>query len=102
MIRLIWQEQHIVTHNKKLMNYNNPLRRVFICLVFEVWYSTKNARGRVMNNFRDRLKEPTSYLGLASVFQGIGECLQGNYESGIPLVLLGLVGIFKAERSNAK
>ena len=56
----------------------------------------------MMNNFKDRLKEPTSYLGLASVFQGIGECLQGNYESGLPLVFLGLVGIFKAERGNAK
>lgn len=55
-----------------------------------------------MHDFKDRLKEPTSYLGLASIFQGIGECLQGNYESGLPLVLLGLVGIFKAERSNAK
>ena len=39
-----------------------------------------------MHDLKDRLKEPTSYLGLASVFQGIGECLQGNYESGIPLV----------------
>ena len=47
----------------------------------------------VMNNFKDRLKEPTSYLGLASIFQGIGECMQGNYESGLPLVFLGLVGI---------
>ncbi len=55
-----------------------------------------------MHDLKDRLKEPSSYLGLASVFQGIGECLQGNYESGLPLVLLGLVGIFKAERSNAK
>jgi len=55
-----------------------------------------------MNNFKDRLKEPTSYLGLASVFQGIGECLQGNYQSGLPLIVLGFVGIFKAERNNAK
>jgi len=55
-----------------------------------------------MHDFKDRLKEPTSYLGLASVFQGIGECLQGDYQSGIPLVFLGLVGIFKAERGNAK
>ena len=77
-------------------------RGFIFCLVFSLWYSTKNARGRVMNNFRDRLKEPTSYLGLASIFQGIGECMQGNYESGLPLVFLGLVGIFKAERGNAK
>lgn len=59
-------------------------------------------RGKTMNNFKDRLKEPTSYLGLASVFQGIGECLQGNYQSGLPLIVLGFVGIFKAERNNAK
>ena len=58
--------------------------------------------GNIMHDLKDRLKEPSSYLGLASVFQGIGECLQGNYQSGIPLVFLGLVGIFKAERNNAK
>jgi hypothetical protein len=75
-------------------------RGFFYYLKFDVWYIIKNNEGIIM--LKDRLKEPSSYLGLASVFQGIGECLQGNYESGIPLVLLGLVGIFKAERSNAK
>ena len=77
-------------------------RGFFYCLFFDVWYIIKNNEGVIMHDLKDRLKEPTSYLGLASVFQGIGECLQGNYESGLPLVLLGLVGIFKAERGNAK
>jgi hypothetical protein len=77
-------------------------KEVFYCLFFDVWYIIKNNEGVIMHDLKDRLKEPTSYLGLASVFQGIGECLQGNYESGLPLVLLGLVGIFKAERGNAK
>ena len=69
--------------------------------IWRVVYCQKT-EGNIMHDLKDRLKEPSSYLGLASVFQGIGECLQGNYESGIPLVFLGLVGIFKAERGNAK
>lgn len=52
-----------------------------------------------MHDLKDRLKEPSSYLGLASVFQGIGECLKGDYANGIPLIVLGLIGVFKAENT---
>jgi hypothetical protein len=84
------------------MNYNNPPSAGFLLpKIWRVVYCQKT-EGNIMHDLKDRLKEPSSYLGLASVFQGIGECLQGNYESGIPLVFLGLVGIFKAERGNAK
>ena len=84
------------------MNYNNPPSAAFFIAQNLTCGIVQKTGGNIMHDLKDRLKEPTSYLGLASVFQGIGECLQGNYESGLPLVLLGLVGIFKAERGNAK
>ncbi len=52
-----------------------------------------------MHDFKDRLKEPSSYAGLAAVFQGVGECLKGDYASGVPLIVLGLLGVFKKEQS---
>ena len=55
-----------------------------------------------MHDLKDRLKEPSSYLGIGAVFQGIGECLKGDYANGIPLIVLGLIGVFKAENVGAK
>lgn len=52
-----------------------------------------------MDSIKDRLKEPSSYAGLAAVFQGVGECLKGDYASGVPLIVLGLLGVFKKEQS---
>jgi hypothetical protein len=51
-----------------------------------------------MNNLLERAKEPSSYLGIGAVFQGVGECLNGDYGNGVPLIVLGLMGIFKAEK----
>lgn len=55
-----------------------------------------------MYNLKDRLKEPSSYAGIAAVFQGVGECLKGDYANGVSLIVLGLVALFKSEQSNAK
>jgi len=52
-----------------------------------------------MNNLLERAKEPSSYLGIGAVFQGVGECLKGDYANGIPLIVLGLIGVFKAENT---
>jgi hypothetical protein len=55
--------------------------------------------GNIMHDLKDRLKEPSSYAGLAAVFQGVGECLKGDYATGVPLIVLGLLGVFKKEQS---
>lgn len=55
--------------------------------------------GGGMNNLLERAKEPSSYLGIGAVFQGVGECLKGDYANGIPLIVLGLIGILKAENT---
>ena len=52
-----------------------------------------------MDSVKDRLKEPSSYAGLAAAFQGVGECLKGDYASGVPLIVLGLLSVFKKEQS---
>ena len=44
-----------------------------------------------------RFKEPSSFAGFALVFNGISECMTGNYQSGLPNIVLGLVAIFKKE-----
>ena len=45
----------------------------------------------------DRLKEPSSYAGLALFFNGISDCLTGNYQSGVPSIILGIVAVVKKE-----
>lgn len=55
-----------------------------------------------MHDLKDRLKEPSSYAGLAAVFQGVGECLKGDYANGVSLIVLGLVAVFKGEQLNAR
>ena len=52
-----------------------------------------------MDSIKDRLKEPSSYAGLAAVFQGGGECLKGDYARGVPLIVLGLLKKKKKEQS---
>ena len=52
-----------------------------------------------MDSIKDRLKEPSSYAGLAAVFQGVGLCLNRDFTSDVPLVVLGLLGVFKKEQS---
>ena len=52
----------------------------FYCHKFKVCYIVSNIGARVMN----RLKEPSSYAGLALIFNGISDCMTGNYQSGIP------------------
>lgn len=75
--------------------------RLFYCLNFNLCYSLTNQQeGDIMYNLKDRLKEPSSYAGLAAVFQGVGECLKGDYANGLPLIVLGLLGVFKAEKNN--
>jgi len=49
----------------------------------------------------NRLKEPSSFAGLALIFNGISDCMTGNYQSGVPSIVLGLVAVFKKE-SGAK
>ena len=45
----------------------------------------------------NRLKEPSSYAGLALIFNGISDCMTGNYQSGVPSIILGLVAVLKKE-----
>ncbi len=56
-------------------------------------YIVSNIGARVMN----RLKEPSSYAGLALIFNGISDCMTGNYQSGVPSIILGLVAVLKKE-----
>ena len=60
-------------------------------------YIVSNIGARVMN----RLKEPSSYAGLALIFNGISDCMTGNYQSGVPGIILGIVAVVKKE-SGAK
>ena len=60
-------------------------------------YIVFNIGARVMN----RLKEPSSFAGLALIFNGISDCMTGNYQSGIPSIILGIVAVVKKE-SGAK
>ena len=70
---------------------------LFYCHKFKVCYIVSNIGARVMN----RLKEPSSYAGLALIFNGISDCMTGNYQSGIPSIILGIVAVVKKE-SGAK
>ena len=60
-------------------------------------YIVFNIGARVMN----RLIEPSSFAGLALIFNGISDCMTGNYQSGIPSIILGIVAVVKKE-SGAK
>ena len=60
---------------------------------YYVLYFVSNIGARVMN----RLKEPSSYAGLALIFNGISDCMTGNYQSGVPSIILGLVAVLKKE-----
>jgi len=63
--------------------------------ILELCYIVFNIGARVMN----RLKEPSSYAGLALIFNGISDCMTGNYQSGVPSIILGLVAVVKKENS---
>jgi len=52
-----------------------------------------------MHDLKDRLKEPSSYAGIGLVFNGISDCLSGNYQTGILNIVLGLAAVFKHEQS---
>ena len=65
----------------------------FYCHNFIMCYIVSNIGARVMN----RLKEPSSYAGLALIFNGISDCMTGNYQSGVPSIILGLVAVLKKE-----
>jgi hypothetical protein len=45
----------------------------------------------------DRFKEPSSFAGLALIFNGISDCMTGNYQSGVPSIILGIVAFVKKE-----
>ena len=65
--------------------------------VVRLCYIVFNIGACVMN----RLKEPSSFAGLALIFNGISDCMTGNYQSGIPSIILGIVAVVKKE-SGAK
>ena len=66
---------------------------LFYCHNFNLCYIVSNIGARVMN----RLKEPSSYAGIALIFNGISDCMTGNYQSGVPSIILGLVAVLKKE-----
>ncbi len=61
--------------------------------ILELCYIVFNIGARVMN----RLKEPSSYAGIALIFNGISDCMTGNYQSGVPSIILGIVAVLKKE-----
>jgi len=86
---------------------HHQTRKSFIATTAGAFFIAQNltcgivqkTEGNIMHDLKDRLKEPSSYAGLAAVFQGVGECLKGDYASGVPLIVLGLLGVFKKEQS---
>jgi len=55
-----------------------------------------------VDSVKDRLKEPSSYAGIALIFNGISDCMTGNYQTGILNIVLGLTAVFKRENVGAK
>ena len=55
--------------------------------------------GCIMHDLKDRLKEPSSYIGLGLVIDGIGRVISKDYNQGVVNIVLGLIGIFKAENT---
>ena len=52
-----------------------------------------------MHDLKDRLKEPSSYIGLGLVIDGIGRVISKDYNQGVVNIVLGLIGVFKAENT---
>lgn len=52
-----------------------------------------------MNNLLERAKEPSSYIGLGLVIDGIGRVISKDYNQGVVNIVLGLIGILKAENT---
>lgn len=50
--------------------------------------------------FMNRLREPSSWAGLGLIANGIADCLQGNYQTGVVNLITGLVAVFKPEAKN--
>jgi len=46
-----------------------------------------------------QIKQPSTYAGLAVFFEGISDCLSGNYSVGLPKVILGAVAVLKNEQT---
>lgn len=45
----------------------------------------------------DVLKEPSTYAGIGLVFNGVADCMAGNYAAGATNIVLGLLAVFKRE-----
>ena len=67
---------------KIILNLTSPDKEVTLAPYAGAFFIAQNLTcgivqktgGNIMHDLKDRLKEPTSYLGLAAVFQGVGEC----------------------------
>lgn len=48
-------------------------------------------------------KEHSTWLGMSLLAQGVAECIQGNYQTGVINIVLGVFGIVKREgKTNAE
>ena len=91
LIGLVLRESSNTSQRKEAHLFAlNPFGAFFI---LELCYIVFNIGARVMN----RLKEPSSYAGIALIFNGISDCMTGNYQSGLPSIILGLVAVLKKE-----
>lgn len=70
---------------------------IFKLPLFVVCYSQQSLTFKREAVMKDRLKEPSSYAGLGLVFNGISQCLSGDYQTGALNIILGLVAVFKTE-----
>lgn len=43
------------------------------------------------------LREPSTYAGIGLIFNGISDCMSGNYGQGAANIVLGLLAVFKRE-----
>lgn len=46
---------------------------------------------------KSRLLEASSFAGLGLLITGIGNCMQGNFQEGVPQVVLGALAVVKKE-----
>lgn len=85
-----------------------PRKRLFYCLFFDVWYSTKKARqldGHGMNYLLKRLKEPSTWAGIGLILTAITPVLPLAYATPIG-ALIGVCGgiayILREGKTDAK
>ena len=76
-----------------------PYAGAFFIACFLMCGIVQKTGGNIMHDLKDRLKEPSSYIGLGLVIDGIGRLLSKDYNQGVVNIVLVMIGIFKAENT---